>query len=252
MLTAYLTPQQTVCRPLRQLFRRIAGALACAAPLALAAAPIEDTLAQRVKACTVCHGATDRVTADAYFPRIAGKPAGYLYEQLLNFREGRRQYGPMRGLVAGLSDDYLREIAAHFSQLELPHGLPPAPAGAPAELARGEQLVRQGQPSREVPACVQCHGNALTGVAPAVPGLVGLPKNYLVAQFGAWRSGQRQARSPDCMAQIVKRLQPDELNDVAQWLASQPLPPDARPARQAPAKWPMNCGGLPAATGAAR
>lgn len=252
MLTAYSTLQQSVCRPWRRVCRLLSLALACIAPLTAPAAPIEDTLAQRVKACTVCHGATDRVTADAYFPRIAGKPAGYLYEQLLNFRDGRRQYAPMRGLVAGLSDDYLREIAAHFAQLELPHGMPPAPAGAPAELARGEQLVRSGQPSRDVPACVQCHGNALTGVAPAVPGLVGLPKNYLVAQFGAWRSGQRQARSPDCMAQIVKRLQPDELNDVAQWLASQPLPQDARPARQAPARWPMECGGLPASNGAAR
>lgn len=252
MLIAYFTPQQTVCRA----WRRVAGgwffALFLAAPMGVAAAPVEDTLAQRVKACTVCHGATDRVTADAYFPRIAGKPAGYLYQQLLNFRDGRRQYAPMRGLLAGLSDNYLREIAGHFAQLDLPHGVPPAPAGTAAELARGEQLVRHGLPSREVPACMQCHGASLTGVAPAVPGLVGLPKNYLVAQFGAWRSGQRQARSPDCMAQIVKRLQPDELNDVAQWLASQPLPQDTRPSLQAPARWPLDCGGLPPAAGAAR
>jgi hypothetical protein len=27
--------------------------------------------------------------ADGYYPRIAGKPAGYLYNQLLNFRDGR-------------------------------------------------------------------------------------------------------------------------------------------------------------------
>jgi len=219
---------------------------------AAAADKVQDTLAQRLKACTVCHGATDRVTADAYFPRIAGKPSGYLYQQLLNFREGRRQYGPMRGLLAGLSDDYLREIAGHFARLELPHTAPPAGTANAAELAQGEELVLKGVAGREVPACVQCHGEALTGLAPAVPGLIGLPKNYLVAQFGAWRSGQRQARSPDCMAQIVRRLQPEELSSVAQWLASRPLPADSRPATQAPAQWPMACGGLQGETGAAR
>jgi len=219
---------------------------------AAAAGKVEDTLAQRLKACTVCHGATDRVTADAYFPRIAGKPSGYLYQQLLNFREGRRQYAPMRGLLAGLSDDYLREIAGYFAALDLPHSAPPVGNASAAELAQGDALVHQGVAAREVPACVKCHGEALTGLAPSVPGLVGLPKNYLVAQFGAWRSGQRQARTPDCMAQIVRRLQPEELSAVAQWLAAQPLPADPRPASQPPDQWAMACGGLSAGPGASR
>lgn len=230
--------------------------LACAAESAARPGPgagrVEDSLGQRLKACTVCHGATDRVTADAYFPRIAGKPAGYLYQQLLNFREGRRQYGPMRGLLAGLSDEYLHEIAGYFAALELPHAAPAPVTAQAAEMARGEALVRQGVADRDVPACVACHGETLTGLAPSVPGLVGLPKNYLVAQFGAWRSAQRQARAPDCMAQIVRRLQPDELNAIAQWLAGQPLPADSRPVTQAPAAWPMDCGGLQGTAGAAR
>lgn len=239
---------EQVAYPLRSALLVLA---ACAgAHGALAADRVEDTLAQRLKACTVCHGATDRVTADAYFPRIAGKPSGYLYQQLLNFREGRRQYAPMRGLLAGLSDDYLREIAGHFAALDLPHSAPPVGTAGAAELAQGEALVRHGLAAREVPACVQCHGESLTGLAPSVPGLVGLPKNYLVAQFGAWRSGQRQARSPDCMAQIVRRLQAEELSAAAQWLAAQPLPADSKPATQAPPNWPMECGGLQTSPGA--
>ena len=45
-----------------------------------------DTLQQRVKPCTSCHGNEGRATREGYFPRIAGKPAGYLFNQLLNFR----------------------------------------------------------------------------------------------------------------------------------------------------------------------
>src|SRR5438045_3752172 len=89
--------------------------LATGTPAAPPPDTVPDTIAQRVLACTACHGKEGRATADGYFPRIAGKPAGYLYHQLLNFREGRRQYALMTQLVDHMSDDYLREIATAFS-----------------------------------------------------------------------------------------------------------------------------------------
>ena len=36
---------------------------------------------------------------DDYFPRLAGKPAGYLMNQLVAFRDGRRRYPPMNYLL---------------------------------------------------------------------------------------------------------------------------------------------------------
>ena len=72
-------------------------------------------MAQRTLACTACHGKEGRAGPDGYYPRIAGKPAGYLYNQLLNFRDGRRHYGLMAGLLDPLSDAYLLEIAQHFA-----------------------------------------------------------------------------------------------------------------------------------------
>jgi len=56
---------------------------------------VPDTLEQRVKPCTICHGDEDKAGRDAYYPRIAGKPAGYLFNQLRNFRDGRRYYQAM-------------------------------------------------------------------------------------------------------------------------------------------------------------
>jgi cytochrome c553 len=44
-----------------------------------------DSIEQRVKPCTSCHGNEGRATREGYFPRIAGKPAGYLFNQLVNF-----------------------------------------------------------------------------------------------------------------------------------------------------------------------
>src|SRR5476651_2880622 len=74
-------------------------------------APVPDTLEQRVIACAACHGKSgEGLKANEYYPRIAGKPAGYLFNQLVNFRERRRHSPVMNHMVAYLSDDYLREI----------------------------------------------------------------------------------------------------------------------------------------------
>jgi len=81
-------------------------------------------MGQRMQACATCHGKDGRATNIGYFPRIAGKPAGYLYNQLINFRDGRRQNAAMAYLLDHMSDQYLMEIATHFASLDLPY--PPA------------------------------------------------------------------------------------------------------------------------------
>ena len=65
---------------------------------------------------------------------------------------------------------------------------------------------------------------------PNVPGLLGLPLDYLNAQLGAWQTGQRKAHAPDCMAEVVKRIPHEDIIAVSSWLASQNLPADTRPA----------------------
>lgn len=198
------------------------------------AAAFEDTIAQRTLACTACHGAQGRAAPDGFYPRLAGKPAGYLYNQLLNFRDGRRHYALMSQLIEPLTDAYLLEIATYFSTLELPYPSPLPTAVAKEILERGEKLVQAGDAARRLPACVQCHGSAMTGVAPNVPGLLGLPRDYVNSQLGAWKSGQRQAHAPDCMRSVVDRLTLDDIQAVSSWLAAQPVPAHARAADSAP------------------
>lgn len=211
---------------------------------ATAAPRVEDSLAQRALACTLCHGQDGRAAADGYYPRLAGKPQGYLHQQLLAFRDGRRQYGPMSELIAPLSDAYLHELAGYFAALDLPYA-PPQPTRLPqAELARAQALLFKGDPARKLPACAACHGQTLAGANPFIPGLLGLPRDYLNGQLGAWRSGQRRAAEPDCMAQIVRQLQPAEINAISHWLAAQPVPPGYKPAARMPTELPLKCAGL--------
>lgn len=199
-------------------------------------------MAQRMQACVACHGQEGRATNQGYFPRIAGKPAGYLYNQLVNFRAGKRQNATMAYLVDHMSDAYLREIAEYFAALDLPYP-PPQTTNAPAAtLARGEQLVRQGDAARGIPACASCHGPAMTGVAPSMPGLLGLPRDYILAQFGAWRNGLRRAAAPDCMGEIARRLAPEDVTAMAIWLSAQPVRQGVAPADSLAQQPSMECG----------
>jgi cytochrome c553 len=193
------------------------------------ARPPLDSIEQRIQPCTACHGNEGRATNDGYYPRIAGKPAGYLFNQLLNFREGRRHF-PMMTYLADLQrDSYLKEIADYFGAQRVPYPRPQPPKAGSAVLERGRQLVMEGDAALNVPSCHSCHGKRLVGVAPVVPGLLGVSLDYLTSQLGAWRVGTRAAAAPDCMAEIVHRMGPQDLNAAAAWLAAQPLPDDVEP-----------------------
>ncbi|WP_408595553.1 c-type cytochrome [Limnohabitans sp.] len=220
----------------------------------------ENTMAERTRACTACHGEQGQAGPDGYYPRLAGKPAGYLNNQLQNFKQGRRHYDLMARLIEPLSDAYLQDMALYFSGLKVPYPKPALTAGSatPAVLARGQALTLEGDASQGLPACVACHGDKLTGVAPFVPGLLGLPLDYLNGQLGAWQSGQRRAHAPDCMAQVVQRLSADDVMAVAHYLARLAPPSDASPARasQAGARAKLmaasdtwRCGSAPLAKG---
>lgn len=216
---------------------------ASAADVANQAAP--DSMQSKVAACAACHGAQGQGTDNDYFPRLAGKPADYLFNQLQNFREGRRKYPPMNYLVTYLSDDYLHQIATYFSNQRPPYPTPTTPTVPDSVVQRGKQIVLNGDPSKNVPACIACHGKGLTGMQPAIPGLVGLHNDYISAQLGAWRSGTRHALAPDCMHEIATRLNDADISAVAAWLSTQQAPQNPVPVPAGTLKTPLACGSEP-------
>jgi cytochrome c553 len=201
-----------------------------------------DSIEARVQGCVTCHGHSGQGTNNGYFPRIAGKPAGYLYNQLVAFRDGTRRYPPMNYLVAYLPDAYLHEIAEHFAKQRPPFAASEAANVAPDVLARGRALVTGGDAGKGIPACVACHGAGLTGMEPGIPGLVGLRPTYVVAQLTRWKVGERHAAEPDCMKRVATRLADSDITAVAAWLSQQPAPKDASPESSNLVRMPFACG----------
>ena len=201
-----------------------------------------DSIEARVQGCVTCHGQSGQGTNNGYFPRIAGKPAGYLYNQLVAFRDGVRHYPPMNFLVAYLPDAYLREIAEHYARQRPPFAPREATKADTATLERGRTLVTRGDGSKQIPACVDCHGTGLTGMDPGIPGLVGLRPTYIAAQLTRWRVGERHAAEPDCMKRIATRLTEPDVAAVSAFLATLDPPADPSPEKSNLLRMPLACG----------
>ncbi len=229
----------------RRIFRPLLALLLFTAANAVSTAHAHtrtpDTMAARVLACAACHGAQGEGNT-AYFPRLAGQPADYLYHQLQAFRGGHRKYPAMNYLTTYLTDDYLHEIATYFAEQKPTLPTPAIAQVPPATMERGRTLATVGDAARGIPACASCHSASFTGRQPGIPGIVGLPHDYLSAQLGAFRTGVRHAVTPDCMQQVALKLSDADIGAVSSWLSSQPVPQDLSPAAASSEKLPLECG----------
>jgi cytochrome c553 len=185
----------------------LAAVAALAGP---AHAGIEEGRA-KAQACAACHGADGNSPAGA-IPSIAGQPRQFIEMSLIMFREGRRVNEAMKPLVDKLSNTDVRDLSQYFSAQKMT-----APAGKPEP-----DLVARGRAITEKNNCVQCHGAALTGQQ-HIPRLAGQHRDYLVEQLKGFKAGKR-ADFDGTMTSAAQSLAPDELDIVADYLATLPGP----------------------------
>jgi cytochrome c553 len=102
--------------------------------------------------------------------------------------------------------------------------------------------VKRGDREKNIPACTQCHGEQMTGMLPATPGLLGLPRDYVNSQVGAWKEGSRRGASPDCMYKVAKQLTPADISAVSSWLSAQPVPLNGKPVAERDVAIAKHCG----------
>jgi len=164
--------------------------------------------------CAACHGA-DGNSANAAWPSLAGQHATYIYKQLQDFKEGRRNDATMAGMVALLNDEDMKNVAAYFESQQ-----PRAVAFDPDMIEMGESIYRGGITETSVAACMSCHSPSGKGNGPAGwPSLKGQYPEYLVLQLQNFKQGVRANDSGEMMRNVVARMSDKEMKSVAAYIA---------------------------------
>jgi cytochrome c553 len=164
--------------------------------------------------CAACHGA-DGNSANAAWPSLAGQHATYIYKQLQDFKEGRRNDATMAGMVALLNDEDMQNVAAYFESQQ-----PRAVAFDPDMIELGESIYRGGITETRVAACMSCHSPSGKGNGPAGwPSLKGQHPEYLVLQLQNFKQGLRTNDSGEMMRNVVARMSDKEMKSVAAYIA---------------------------------
>ena len=193
-----------------------AGALCAAEP-----APKPDLARGKQLASTVCgacHGA-DGNSAQPANPALAGQHAEYTVKQLTNFKSqgGKPAERPnpiMAGMVAALSPNDMRDLAAYF-EIQKPK---PRAARDPQLVKLGQAIYRGGIAARGVAACTACHGPSGAGIPAQFPRLAGQYAEYTAAQLKAFRSGERGNDPNRMMRVIAERLSDREITALADYI----------------------------------
>lgn len=183
--------------------------------LELLATGSPDRGAELAKPCASCHGKTG-VSPSPDWPSLAGQLRPYLYKQLRDYKDGKRDNAVMKGMAGRLSDQDMADLAAFYAGQSLPEPENDSDGGEVAET-----LVRRGDGSRLIPACQGCHGRAGKGNVTggvglaAMPVLVGQYPAYLEKTLKDYRSGARANDVYGRMRSIAAELSDAEIEALA-------------------------------------
>jgi len=173
-----------------------------------AAAHAQDAEAGRKKAeaCVACHGPNGNST-QPQFPILAGQTGRYLYLQLRDFREGRREEPQMGLFVHNLSREDMFDVAAFFAA-QKPRPTPFEPDPAKAE---------RGKKKSEETLCTMCHLGGFMGHG-EIPRVAGQHYPYIVKQLKDFKTSRRTNDAGN-MAAVSKTLSDQDIDDLGHYLA---------------------------------
>ena len=204
--------------------RIMAFATAMAAMTAVAAEPPfkgDAAKAQGIvnQVCAACHSA-DGNSQIAVNPKLAGQFPEYLHKQLTNFKpagdkKAERGNPVMAGMVANLSPEDLRNLAAYFAG----QAAKPGAAKSKDLVALGQKIYRGGIAGKGIAACASCHGPNGAGIPSQYPRLSGQHAEYVEVQLKVFRSGERANDPNGSMRTVAAKLSDREIQAVADYVA---------------------------------
>jgi cytochrome c553 len=191
----------------------VAGSALAAGPAPQAAKPdLAKGEAIYSAACVACHAA-DGNSGTPVNPKLAQQHPEYLLKQLQEFKSGKRANAVMSGMVAGLSNEDMRNISYWLASKQAKPGF----AKEKDTVAWGERIYRGGIPDRQIAACASCHSPNGAGMPAQYPRLSGQHADYTAAQLTQFREGVRKNNLQ--MTQVAAKMNDREIKAVSDYIA---------------------------------
>jgi cytochrome c553 len=189
---------------------------------------------EKAAVCVSCHGDNGNSLVST-FPKLAQQHSSYLIKKLQAFKKGTRNDPMMSPIAVGLTDDDIGDIAAYYAEQEISANQLPVlddedekPAATQggkkddanetvqAIIAQGSGLYRNGDLTREVSACIACHGPFGEGSKPAAfPALRSQHADYLIKTLTDFKSGARSNNPENMMHMIAQKMTAEEIKAVS-------------------------------------
>ena len=170
------------------------------------AAQAADAMPAKAAACMACHGAAGQPTLLPVYPILSGQTARYMYLQLRDFQEGRRENALMTPMVAGMTRDEMRELSDYFAKQK-----PPIQTFA-ADSAK----ANLGKLKADETLCTMCHLGGFAGQN-EIPRAAGQNFDYVVKQLTDFKA---RVRSNDAgsMTSVANTLSEQDIQNLAHHL----------------------------------
>jgi cytochrome c553 len=163
-------------------------------------------------ACGGCHGEFG-VTNTPGMSSLVGLDPKYLVAAMKAYKSGGRKNELMKGLLAGVSDADVSNIALYYALQKPARAQTPAPGNQ----AAGKTAAAN---------CGGCHGDLGVSGNPATPSLAGQDAEYLAAATRAYKDG---SRDDETMKALVAAIDDATIQNLAAFYASQePQAPNVR------------------------
>ena len=185
---------------------RVPALLALSGAAICASAQNADAGRAKAAACAACHGA-DGNSPDPQFPILAGQTARYIYLQLRDFKEKRREAAAMQPFVENLSREDMLDLSAHFAA-QRPRG-----TGFKVDASKAERGSRKAQET----LCTMCHLGGFKGQN-EIPRVAGQHHAYVVKQLQDFKN-QRRTNDAGNMVSVSRTLSEQDMDDLAHYLS---------------------------------
>ena len=194
---------------MRMLSAAIAAAAAATLLLVAAPATAQDLEAGKAKAqtCAACHGADGNAVAPNY-PHLAGQTWRYIYVQLKDYKEGRRQNEIMTPLAATLSREDMINLANYFAAQPL----------KPGAFVPDEAKVKLGKAKSDETLCSMCHLGGFSGQN-EIPRVAGQQYAYVLEQLRNFKTRKRNNDAGN-MTSVAQTLSDADMDNLAHYIAS--------------------------------